>query len=106
MQTIFTIILKKIKLGSINFFMKKTIKLTESDFTRIVRMVINEESSDTESLYSDINKLIDGSYSDMDPEDIKNVLHNIFNNYKSISYRKRRGIDSVSRDDVMKRFRQ
>ena len=85
--------------------MKRITKLTESDITRIVRMVINEESSDTESLYSDINRLIDREYSDMDPEDIQNVLHNIFNSYKAINYRKRKGIGSVSKDDVMKRFR-
>jgi predicted transcriptional regulator len=85
--------------------MKRIAKLTESDITRIVRMVINEESSDTESLYSDINRLIDREYSDMDPEDIQNVLHNIFNSYKAINYRKRKGIGSVSKDDVMKRFR-
>ena len=85
--------------------MKKTIKLTESDLTRIVRKVISEESTDTENLYSAINSLIDREYSEMDPEDIQNVLHNIFNNYKAINYRKRKGIGSISKDDVMKRFR-
>jgi nitrogen fixation/metabolism regulation signal transduction histidine kinase len=85
--------------------MKKTIKLTESDLTRIVRKVISEQSTDIENLYFSINSLIDREYSDMDPGDIQNVLHNIFNSYKAINYRKRKGIDSVSREDAVKRFR-
>jgi (2Fe-2S) ferredoxin len=84
--------------------MKKTLKLTESDLQRIVKKVINEQSSVTSSLYSDINRVID-SYSDMDPEDIQKVLHNIFNIYKAISYRERIGKGSVTKDDVMKRRR-
>lgn len=81
--------------------MKKITRLTESDLTRIVRRVINEESSETESLYSDINKLIDTKYVEMDPEDIKNVLNNIFEIYKAIAYRKQRDDRSFKRRSRM-----
>ena len=82
----------------------KVITLTESDLQKIVKRVISEESTDAENLYSSINSLIDREYSEMDPEDIKNVLHNIFNIYNAISYRKRRGRVETNRGDVMKRF--
>ena len=85
--------------------MKRITKLTESDLTRIVRMVINEESSDTESLYSDINRLIDSSYSEMNPSDVVDVLRNILDSYEAMSRRKKRGMGGITRDDVMKRFR-
>jgi len=85
--------------------MKRYTKLTESDLTRIVRRVISEESSDTESLYSDINNLIDESYSEMEPSDIADVLRNVLETYESIGYRKKRGMGNITRDDAMKRFR-
>jgi hypothetical protein len=81
------------------------LKLTERDLNRIVRRVISEETSDTESLYSEINKLIDGSYSEMNPSDVADVLRNILDIYEAMSYRKKRGMGGIKRDDVMKRFR-
>jgi hypothetical protein len=86
--------------------MKRITRLTEADLTRIVRKVINEDSSKAGLLYSEINNLIDGSYPEMDPSDVANVLRIILDVYESMSYRKKRGIDSVSKDDVIKRFRQ
>lgn len=85
--------------------MKKITRLTESDLTRIIRKVISEQSTDTENLYSAINNLIDREYGEMDPEDVKNVLHNIFDNYKAIAYRKQRGIGSVTRGETRRRLR-
>jgi predicted transcriptional regulator len=81
------------------------LKLTERDLNRIVRRVISEQSSDTESLYSEINKLIDGSYSEMNPSDVADVLRNILDSYEAMSRRKKRGMGGITKDDVMKRFR-
>jgi predicted transcriptional regulator len=81
------------------------LKLTERDLNRIVRRVISEETSDTESLYSEINKLIDGSYSEMNPSDVADVLRNILDSYEAMSRRKKRGMGGITKDDVMKRFR-
>ena len=81
------------------------LKLTERDLSRIVRRVISEETSDTESLYSEINNLIDGSYSEMNPSDVVDVLRNILDSYEAMSYRKKRGMGGITRDDAMRRFR-
>jgi len=81
------------------------LKLTERDLNRIVRRVISEEISDTESLYSEINNLIDGSYSEMNPSDVADVLRNILDSYEAMSHRKKRGMGGITRDDAMRRFR-
>lgn len=84
--------------------MKRITKLTESDLTRIVRrVIIEQESEDNNSLYYDINNLINDS--GMEPSDVADVLRNILDSYEAMSRRKKRGMGGITKDDVMKRFR-
>lgn len=85
--------------------MKKIVKLTETDLTRIVNRVVNEQLEDKSGdLYSDINKLIDYEYSDMEAEEIVDVLENILDNMKGRSHRERNKIGSLTKDDVLKNW--
>ena len=85
--------------------MKKIVKLTETDLTRIVNRVVNEQLEDKSGdLYSDINKLIDYEYSDLGAEEIVDVLENILDNMKGRSHRERNKIGSLTKDDVLKNW--
>jgi len=59
----------------------------------------------TGDLYYDINNLIDGKYSDIDPSDVVDVLNNISRNFKAQSYRKKHNIGPISKDEVLRNFR-
>jgi hypothetical protein len=86
--------------------MKKVIKLTESDLTRIVKRVVKEELSDRSGeLYSRINRLIDGEFSDMEHSEIFEVLKHIAKSHESSAYRKMKGIGPISKDEVLKNFK-
>jgi dsRNA-specific ribonuclease len=72
--------------------MKKIVKLTESDLSRIVNRVVSENIGDkTGDLYSDINKLIDMEYSELETDEVIDVLENILDSLKGRSERKKRG---------------
>lgn len=87
--------------------MKKVIKLTESDLSRIVNRVVNEELYDQSGeLYSKINRIIDGEFSDMEPSDVFEVLSNIAKSYEAMAYRKMKGRGPISKDEVLKNFRR
>ena len=87
--------------------MKKTIRLTEKDLTRIVKRVMNEDYSDRKGdLYSSINRIIDGEFNDVDPSEIVDVLSNILDHHKSKSYRRKNNTRGISSDEVLKNFRR
>jgi hypothetical protein len=82
--------------------MKRVVKLSESDIARIVNKVINEQQDNrTGDLYASINSLIDDEYNDVDYEDVANVLENILRGIKAQSYRNKKGIKSISKNDVV-----
>ena len=80
-------------------------RINETQLNNIVKRIINENKEE-ESLYSDINNLIDDDYSDMDPAKITEVLKNITKNFEAQAYRKRKGIGSISYDDVRKNWQR
>jgi|LakMenEpi03Aug12_release.lakeMendotaPanAssembly.Ray.scaffolds.fasta_scaffold2857005_1 hypothetical protein len=80
----------------------KKVRLTERDLTKIVKRIVNEDISEFDSLYSDISSLIDDS--GMEPSDVVDVLRTILDNYEAMSYRKKRKIGNITRDDVTGRF--
>jgi hypothetical protein len=85
--------------------MKRVVRLSESDIARIVNKVINEQQDNrTGDLYASINSLIDDEYNDVDYEDVANVLENILRGIKAQSYRNKKGIKSISKNDVLKNF--
>lgn len=85
--------------------MKKIIRLTESDLTRIVKRAINENISDRKGdLYSSINNLIDTEFEDMDPSEIADVLNNIMGHHKGKDYRRKNNIKDISVSDVKKHW--
>jgi chromatin remodeling complex protein RSC6 len=85
--------------------MKKIVKLTESDLTKLVKRVMNEDLSDREGdLYSSINKLIDREFDDVESSVIVDVLGNILDNHKARSHRKKHNIKDISSDDVRKNW--
>jgi hypothetical protein len=80
-------------------------RINETQLNNIVKRIINENKEE-ESLYSDINNLIDDDYSDMDPAKITEVLKDITKNFEAQAYRKRKGIGSISYDDVRKNWQR
>jgi hypothetical protein len=85
--------------------MKNTIKLKESELSRIIKKVINE-NMDEENLYSDINNLISDRYSEMDDAKITEVLKNITSNFRAKAHRKRSGIGDITYDEVRKNWQR
>jgi hypothetical protein len=85
--------------------MKKVVKLTESDLTKLIKRMVNEGLSDRKGdLYSSINKLIDQEFDDVDSSDVAEVLSNILDNHKARSHRKKHNIKDISSDDVRKNW--
>lgn len=85
--------------------MKKVVRLSETDITRIVNKVINEQQDNrTGELYAAVNSLIDDEFKDVDYEDVANILENILRGVKAQSYRNKKGIKSISKNDVLKNF--
>jgi len=70
-----------------------------------VQRPLYESDDMTGDLYYDINNLIDGKYSDIDPSDVVDVLNNISRNFKAQSYRKKHNIGPISKDEVLRNFR-
>jgi hypothetical protein len=85
--------------------MKKTIRLTESELSNLIKRVVKENVDDRpDELYSHINELINYEYSDMDPRDAIDVLENIISSLKSRDHREKTGSKFINKDDVMKNF--
>jgi hypothetical protein len=80
----------------------RKVRISERELKNIVKRIVNEQNSEFDSLYSDISSLIDDS--GMDPSDVVNVLRTILDNYEAMSYRKKRKIGNITRDDAMGRF--
>ena len=76
--------------------MKKTIKLTESELTRLVKRIVNENMYDN-TLYSDIMSVIRSSNSSH--EETVDILKSIVDEMES-SRRVRRGAEMRFRDDM------
>jgi hypothetical protein len=85
--------------------MKKIIRLTESDLTRIVKRVVNEDMSDkTGDLYSSINQVID-NFEGVSESDIVMVLENILSHHRGVEgRRKRKNGGYITSDEVRKNF--
>ena len=82
--------------------MKKIVRLTEKDITNMVKRVINEDLSDRKSdLYSSINRLIDREFDDVETSDVVEVLNNILDSHKGRSYRQKKGMKPISKDEVV-----
>jgi hypothetical protein len=85
--------------------MKKVVKLTESDLTKLIKRMVNEGLSDRKGdLYSSINELIDQEFDDVDSSDVAEVLSNILDHHKGKSYRRKHNIKDVSSDDVRRHW--
>ena len=69
-------------------------RINETQLNNIVKRIINE------------NKEEESLYSDMDPAKITEVLKNITKNFEAQAYRKRKGIGSISHDDVRKNWQR
>jgi len=86
--------------------MGRTIKLNETDLSRIIKKVIKEQDDQKGNLYSDINDLINEKYSDINPSDVVDVLENILRNSKAIHHRRKNNIGSLTKDDVLRNFKR
>lgn len=85
--------------------MKKVIKLSERDLTRIIKKVVNEDISDRKGdLYSSINNLIE-DFDDIDDSDIIAVLETILTHHKSMEGRRKRNVGHVTLKDVKRNFK-
>jgi hypothetical protein len=80
--------------------MKKVIKLTESDLTKLVKRVINESSDQSGDLYSSINDLID-NFEGIDESEIIMVLESILDHHKG---RRKRNVGYLTSDEVRRNF--
>lgn len=66
---------------------------------------VNEDLSDRKSdLYSSINRLIDREFDDVETSDVVEVLNNILDSHKGRSYRQKKGMKPISKDDVLRNF--
>jgi hypothetical protein len=83
--------------------MKKVIKLTESDLTKLVKRVINESSDQSGDLYSSINDLID-NFEGIDESEIIMVLESILANHKGREGRRKRNVGYLTSDEVRRNF--
>ena len=55
--------------------MKKSIRLTESELSNLIKRIVNENLNDRpDEFYSHINELINYEYSDIDTRDAIDVL--------------------------------
>jgi hypothetical protein len=85
--------------------MKKIVRLTERDLTRLVKRIVNEDLSDRKGdLYSSINRIIDREFDDVDTSDVVEVLGNILDNHKGRAHRQKKGMKPISKDDVLRNF--
>ena len=85
--------------------MKKTIKLTESQLTKLIKRVVKENVDNRpDEFYSHINELINYEYSDMDPRDAIDVLENIISSLRARQHREKTGSKFINKDDVMKNW--
>jgi hypothetical protein len=83
--------------------MKKVIKLTESDLTKLVKRVINESSDQSGDLYSSINDLID-NFEGIDESEIIMVLESILAHHKGKEGRRKRNVGYLTSDEVRRNF--
>ena len=76
--------------------MRRTVRLTERDLTRLIKRIVNEGMFEN-SLYSDIMDVIKNSNSSH--EETVSVLRNIVDEM-TLSRKVRRGAESRFRDDM------
>jgi len=82
--------------------MKKSLKLSESEFKNIIRKVISESVSDrANEMYSHINELIDYEYGDVDIDDVIDVLKHILQSHVA---KRERGDKYITKDQVFKNW--
>lgn len=80
-------------------------KLTKRQLEIIVENTIDNNLEDRQGeLYSEINKLIDMEYSDLEVEEVVEILENILQNLEAQSHRSKKGRGHLTKDDVMKNF--
>jgi hypothetical protein len=80
-------------------------KITKRQLEIIVENTIDNNLEDRQGeLYSEINKLIDMEYSDLQTEEVVEILENILQNMKAQSQRSKKGRGHITKVDVMKNF--
>lgn len=85
--------------------MKKSIRLTESELSNLIKRIVNENLNDRpDEFYSHINELINYEYSDIDTRDAIDVLENILQSLKTKHHREKTGSKYINKDDVMKNW--
>ena len=85
--------------------MKKTIRLSESELSNLIKRVVKENVDNRpDEFYSHINELINYEYGDMDPRDAIDVLENIISSLRARQHREKTGSKFINKDDVMKNW--
>lgn len=89
--------------------MKKIVRLTEIDLTRLVKRVINEDKDNKKmDLKSDFKDIIDHKYySEIEPSDLVEVLEELLHYAKNDVFRnKKPNKGYVTKDEVIKNFKK
>lgn len=85
--------------------MKKTIRLTESELSNLIKKIVKEDLNDRpDEFYSHINELINYEYNDLDPRDAIDVLENIISSLKARQHREKTGSKFINKNDVLKNW--
>jgi hypothetical protein len=92
-----------------NIIMRRTIRLTERDLTRLVKRVINEDKDNKKmDLKSDFKDIIDHKYySEIEPSDLVEVLEELLHYAKNEVFRnKKPNKGYITKDEVIKNFKK
>jgi Asp-tRNA(Asn)/Glu-tRNA(Gln) amidotransferase C subunit len=92
-----------------NIIMRRTIRLTERDLTRLVKRVMNEDKDNKKmDLKSDFNDIINHEYySEIEPSDLVEVLEELLHYAKNDVFRsKKPNKGYITKDEVIKNFKK
>jgi Asp-tRNA(Asn)/Glu-tRNA(Gln) amidotransferase C subunit len=92
-----------------NIIMRRTMRLTERDLTRLVKRVINEDKDNKKmDLKSDFNDIINHEYySEIEPSDLVEVLEELLHYAKNDVFRsKKPNKGYITKDEVIKNFKK
>ena len=86
--------------------MKKIVRLTERDLTRLVKRVMNEDKDSKKmDLKSDLRNIINYEYSEIEPSDLVEVLEELLHYAKNEVFRsKKPNKGYITKDEVLKNF--
>jgi predicted transcriptional regulator len=88
--------------------MKKIVRLTERDLTRLVKRVMNEDKDNKKmDLKSDLRNIINDEYSEIEPSDLVEVLEELLHYAKNDVFRsKKPNKGYITKDEVIKNFKK